>query len=327
MQGSVLNASLSISSHQEVKPFPVGSGREAGLVHILLSSSALSLSLSMASTALSQPSWTGWSPEPHVGRDTRAERSRWFMFVLSSLREWRWMSPHCRREGHCPAVITAKGEQIVTNMGCGHSVWPLGTSTSLLHDRVCSGKIIPEDPACRGSLCSPTHSTCLAFTHMLLPGTSRRRGGAPPSLPRHHRLLLMCQQTWESSGYPPDRHPHLKRISGPTQRGIRFVRKSRNYKHEPKQENEASVGLNRNSKLRPLLWASAHSGLPIFISTCSHRKHILLPEHPESEGIQVFSHWLWCASLMPLSSLTGKKTWKQTTQKLDNGMGQCPKPL
>lgn len=56
------------------------------------------------------------------------------------------MSLHCRREGRFPAVITAKGEQMVTNTHCGHSAWPLGTSTSLLHDRACLGKTVPKDP-------------------------------------------------------------------------------------------------------------------------------------------------------------------------------------
>lgn len=49
-------------------------------------------------------------------------------------------------------------------------------------------------------------------------------------------------------------------------RGIRFIRKRRNYKYEPKQEHEASVGLNRNSKPCPLLWASVHSVLPSYLS-------------------------------------------------------------
>lgn len=101
---------------------------------------------------------------------------------------------------------------------------------------------------------------CLA-----LPG-EEGTGVDPPPPPRHHRLLLMCQQTWESSGCAPDSHPHLPGVWGPTQREITFIRKRRNYKYEPKQGNEASVGLNRKSKLCPLLWASTHSGLSTYLS-------------------------------------------------------------
>lgn len=51
----MLNARLSISSHREIKRFPVGSGREAELPHSLPSPGALSMPLSIPSTALPQP--------------------------------------------------------------------------------------------------------------------------------------------------------------------------------------------------------------------------------------------------------------------------------
>lgn len=193
---------------------------------------------------------------------------------------------HCQCEGHFPAVIQPREGR---SDKC--ELWPLRVVPwhFHFHDRVCLGKIIPQDPACRGSLCSPTQST---FTHLLLPGTSRRRGVVPPTLPRHHRLLLMCQQTWESSGCPPDRHPHLLRICGPTRGGITCIRERRNYKYEPKQENEA-----RNSKPCSLLWASAHSSLPNYLSTLAATEStsclLSIQTFPaESEGIQVFSFWL-----------------------------------
>lgn len=189
---------------------------------------------------------------------------------------------------------------------------------------------------CRGSLCSPTQSTYVAFTHMLLPGTSRRRGVVPPSLPRHHRLLLMCQQTWESSGYPADSHSHLPRICGPTQRGIRFIGKSRNYKYEPKQENEARVCLKRNSKPCPLLWARAHSGLSPCLSTLATMEstsHLLStqPFPAEIEGTQVFSCWLWCASLMPVLP-TVQSHWEKNNKNKQPknwtmGWDSIPNPL
>lgn len=105
------------------------------------------------------------------------------------------MSLHYRHEGHFPAVITAMGEQMANNMDCGHPAWPLGTSTLLgcsvaksawgkLFLRILHAEVVSVHP-----LKAP-----MAFTH-LLPGASRRRVAAPPSLPRHHTLLLMCQQT------------------------------------------------------------------------------------------------------------------------------------
>lgn len=146
----------------------------------------------------------------------------------------------------------------------------------LLHDKVCLGENVPQDPACRGSLCSPTQSTYMAFTHML-PGASRRRV-VPPSLPRFHPLLLMCQQTRESSGYQPDGCPCLPGICGPSRMGVRFIRKSKDCKHEPKQENEANVDLARNAKPCSLPRASA---LPLIYQYWQSQKAHLRSRAPD----------------------------------------------
>lgn len=212
------------------------------------------------------------------------------------------MSLHYRHEGRFPAVITAMGEQMANNMDCGHPAWPLGTSTLLgcsvaksawgkLFLRILRADIVSVHP-----LKAP-----MAFTH-LLPGASRRRVAAPPSLPRHHTLLLMCQQTQESSGYPLDGHPCLPGIYGPSQRGIRFIKRSKDCKREPKQENEANVGLARNIKLCPLLRASAHSCLSTYLSTLAitESASTLPSTQPfpakwtllNQRGLQIFPGWL-----------------------------------
>lgn len=173
---------------------------------------------------------------------------------------------------------------------CGPLALPLCYSMKSL-----LGKIISKDAACRGSLCSPTQSTCVAFTHLLLPGTARRRGN-------RSRSPTTSQTSQAAAHVPADmgelwvctRQPYpLPRVWGPTQREITFIRKRRNYKYEPKQGNEASVGLNRKSRLRPLLWESALSGLSTYLSplagtestSCLLTSRLFLAE---SEGIQVF---------------------------------------
>lgn len=60
------------------------------------------------------------------------------------------------------------------------------------------GENVPEDAACRGSLCSPTQSTYMTFTHML-PGASRRRV-VPLSFPRRHPLLLCASRHGRALG-------------------------------------------------------------------------------------------------------------------------------
>lgn len=125
----------------------------------------------------------------------------------------------------------------------------------LLCGKVCLGENIPEGPACRGSICSPTQST-----YGLYPSTAW-------CFQERSSSSSITSQTQESSGYPPDGHPCLPGIYGPSQRGIRFIKKSKDCKLEPKQENEANAGLARNVKPCPLLWASAHSCLSTYLST------------------------------------------------------------
>lgn len=151
------------------------------------------------------------------------------------------------------------------------------------------GENVPGDPVCRGSLFSPTQSTYMAFTHML-PGASTR-GLVPPSLPRRHTLLFMCQQTWESS-------VHTTRLF-PLVRDLRTLPKGdqiHQEKHEHKQENVVNVGQTRKAKTCSLLWASAHSCLSSYLSTVTESTSPLPSIQPftakwmllNQRGLQIF---------------------------------------
>lgn len=166
----------------------------------------------------------------------------------------------------------------------------------------------------------------------MLPGASRRKGIVPQSLPRHHPLLLVWQQTRES----------LPGICGPYQRGIRFIRKSKDCKHEAKQENEASVGLARNAKLCPLLRGSTHSFSPLAVTDSTFPLLNTQPLPPKRmllnwRGLKILPEWLQLClinaspSSFPQSSLTKKrKTPHQkiaTRMSISKKASRCNFPL
>lgn len=80
------------------------------------------------------------------------------------------------------------------NTDCGHSEWPLGTSTvpSCSMAKSVWESLFPSTLHAEVLAVHPLKYLC-GFTHMV-PGAPMSRGVVPPSLPRCHPLLLMCQQ-------------------------------------------------------------------------------------------------------------------------------------
>lgn len=94
----------------------------------------------------------------------------------------------------------------MTNTDCSHPAWPPGTSTSLLHERACLGKTIPKDPACRGSLCSPTQSTYVPHPYAAAWHFQEKRRSSPitsqTSQAAAHVPAADMGELWVSSTQP-----------------------------------------------------------------------------------------------------------------------------